>query len=531
MEEILRVNYESYNKVYILYSIIFSINIILWTISTVNYCKSVYSLHYMEENNPDIDLTGISSFEFISSNFMEYSDGMSNLGTTGKIFFDCYEGECHYKKRSTCYRKSCSGSGKKRKCSTISYSCYDYTSYNDHSCSLDCRINEKEKCELYYCNSYYRDYYLDYTSCSRDRDSSEVTKDKSCYADNLVLFWRGLYYERINNTFYGAYTYLNSAVTAKETCPEGKKFCGILDDLGNKLCYPNFENCPINFITLDASKINNYNFLTEEINGKTIYYTNEAIETGKVFGGLFVDSDLLIKYNEEDCEILDEESITQLLQEHKNKLYRESLNFDPYKDNNINQKGKSYLKWCIPGHGKEKNITIIKELYEVYKFNISFNLEVIKPIKKMFINSYFVCLPGFILLLFILIFILCSFYYQNYISIKCEISCFQCRDSHNIIMFIILLISLILITIGSILSIINNKNLSNGKEVEQYIKIFKILSILNIVSFIFFILLILSIVLFGVFLCYCFKGKYFNNNADNNNINVYTERKEVKINN
>lgn len=103
MEEILRVNIESYNKVYILYSIIFSINIILWTISTVNYCKSVYSLDYMEENNPDIDLTGISSFEFISSNFMEYSDGMSNLGTTGKIFFDCYEGECHYKKRSTCY--------------------------------------------------------------------------------------------------------------------------------------------------------------------------------------------------------------------------------------------------------------------------------------------------------------------------------------------------------------------------------------------------------------------------------------------
>ena len=515
MEEILQSKKESYNKVYILYSIIFSINIILWIISTVNYCRSVYSLNYIEENNPDIDLTGISSFEFISRNFMEYSDGMSNLGTTGKIFFDCYEGECYYKKRYSCRKKR-------------NY-CYYHTSYNEHSCSLDCRLNEKEECESHYCKTFYNDYSFYYSSCSRDKDTSEVTKEKSCYADNLVLFWRGLYYERINNTFYGAYTYLNSAVTAKETCPEGKKFCGILDDLGNKLCYPNFENCPINFITLDASKINNYNYLTEEINGKTIYYTNEAIERGKVFGGLFVDSDLLIKYNTEDCEIIDEESTTQLLHEHKNKLYRESLSFDPYEDNSYDKKGISYLKWCIPGHGKEKNITIIKELYEVYKFNISFNLEVIKPIKKMFIISYFVCLPGFILLLFILIFILCSFNSQNDIYKNWNISCFQCSKSCNITMFIFLLISLILITVGSILSIVNIKNLS--KEIEQTKKIFKSLIIINIVSFIFCILLILSVVLFGIFLYYNSRRRYIIYNIDFNDINTYSKTKDVKINN
>ena len=34
------------------------------------------------------------------------------------------------------------------------------------------------------------------------------------------------------------FTYLNSAVPANEDCPPNEHQCGILDDLGNKLCYP-----------------------------------------------------------------------------------------------------------------------------------------------------------------------------------------------------------------------------------------------------------------------------------------------------
>ena len=85
------------------------------------------------------------------------------------------------------------------------------------------------------------------SSCSRDQDTKEIdTVYQSCNADNLVLFWNNSYYRRSNRTDYKRFSYLNSAVTANESCPTGTKVCGILDNLGNKFCYPQFEDCPLN---------------------------------------------------------------------------------------------------------------------------------------------------------------------------------------------------------------------------------------------------------------------------------------------
>lgn len=484
---------------YILFTLVFAIYVTLWVISTINYCRSFYVLKYKEENDPDIDLTGLSDFKFVSlENTLEYSEGMSNLGTTGKIYFDCYEGICHYKKTYSCSKRKCTGSGDDKVCRYVTSTCHDYKSLTDKFCSLDCRINKKKECNINYCQQYYKDYNFDHSKCSRDDDSSDLSSEKSCNADNLILFWRGLYYERTNRTYYGVYKYSNSAILANETCPEGKKMCGILDELGNKLCYPINEICPINFLTLNLSKIQKYNYGIATLNGKIIYYTNEATETGKVVGGLFVDSDLLIKYKKEECEIIDEESISQLLGEHVNKLYRNSLNYNPYEDNNINEKGKSYLKWCIPGHGKEKNINIIKELNEVYKFNISVNKEIIKPIKTLFIASYFVCLPGFIGLFITFIFLL---YFLCKYNINEEYQEFiRCKDCCFLTNFIFLIISVIFIITGSIISIANNKNLSLG-NVKIDDSIFNSLYDINIISFSLFILLFFFM---GFFFLYLF---------------------------
>ena len=52
-------------------------------------------------------------------------------------------------------------------------------------------------------------------------------------------------------------------------------------------------------------------------------------------------------YNIGECQIITTGKISELLNSHKNKLYKNSLNFDPYEDKNIDQKGKAYLKWCI----------------------------------------------------------------------------------------------------------------------------------------------------------------------------------------
>jgi hypothetical protein len=55
---------------------------------------SSYSLKYYEEEDPNIDLTGIKSFHFSRGAIQEYNPDTSNLGTTGKLFYNCYIGSC-----------------------------------------------------------------------------------------------------------------------------------------------------------------------------------------------------------------------------------------------------------------------------------------------------------------------------------------------------------------------------------------------------------------------------------------------------
>ena len=95
------------------------------------------------------------------------------------------------------------------------------------------------------------------------------------------------------------------------------KMCGILDELGNKLCIPKTKDCPINYIKLSNDSLDKkYNYSFSNIGNKSLIYTNEAV-SNKIIGGLYVDSDLLIQYNEKDCEILDTGNINELINENK----------------------------------------------------------------------------------------------------------------------------------------------------------------------------------------------------------------------
>jgi len=246
----------------------------------------------MEENNPDIDLTGIRSFQFSSSlDAYEYKPGMSNLGKTGKLYLDCFIGECITSTEEDCTDSDGNDS-----------TCTEYHHFEDHGCSNECRKTRFYECSKAYCYKY--EGKNEGSICLRDDDDDELTSTNSCNADNLILNWKSLYYSRENATDYGDYTYLNSAVPSNESCPNGKRNCGFLDELGNKLCYPNSESCPINFVTTNLNEISMYSgYYSTNIGDKTIYYTNKAYDK-KVFGGLFVDSDLMINYNDIDCKIL-----------------------------------------------------------------------------------------------------------------------------------------------------------------------------------------------------------------------------------
>ena len=521
MESCLIVHPKAYSKFHVFYTVIFATNIIALCLMTINYCMSSYSLNYYKEEEPNIDLTGVKSFHFSKGAIQEYRPETSNLGTTGKLFYNCFLGTCTFGEDYACTKRVCYQVKKTKYfkvekkskysstdyddddddyyygdddqdeyetvCEDVESTCTDYHTYEDHSCSEECRRSKKSSCGSYYCSSSSNGYYYSSSKCKHEDDSDDYYSPKSCIADNIIYNWRNYYYEKVNASEYGEHTYLDSAVPANETCPRGKKQCGILDNLGNKLCYDNDEECPINHITLKQPN-STLKYKSVVVDGVTIYYTNQANETGRVLGGFYIDSDLLPKYDKEDCEIISTSSISSLLYSHNNQLYRDSIGFNPYKDKSIDKKGKSYLKWCIPGHGKEKNISKIKELRVVLAFNQSQNLQFVKPIKKNYVTFYFVALPGYIGTFLFLLILLCNFHYKNKIDSKLSCKGF---DSKNIVLIIAFTVSFIMIIIGSIISLVYNSQLLAAKESDKQANIFISLYLMNIICFVVNILLIL----------------------------------------
>ena len=485
MDSWLSVHSYTYSKVYLIYGLLFVLNIGGLVIFSIYYCKSNYSLEYLIEDDPDIDLTGLKSFSFEKTNDVEYSLDVSNLGNTGRLFLHCYTGKCHFKKNYRCTETRCTGRGDDEKCREYETICTDTYSEKEYTCSNECRRSKSSSCGRSYCYSTESDYHYDYSSCSSDDNSKNIENPKSCEAENLVLYWGNsswnkLYYRRVNNTEYKTLSYLNSAVTANESCPMGRKMCGILDDLGNKLCYPQYLPCPLNHITTNRSNFNYSNYGSVNLLKKTIFFTNEEPENGKVIGGLFVDSDLLIKYNDEDCEKLEEGTVSTLLDSHPYKLYRNSLSYDPYTNRSSSvQKGKSYLKWCVPGVGKEKNISKIKELKVVFDFNVTTNKNVINPTKTFSTSSYFVSLSGYIGLFFALIIFIRAFYKQNDSDYHFgrKKSCKYCI---NYILLVIIVVSSILVLVGNILACVNIGYITTGNKLDLGTNIFGTLKAFDI---------------------------------------------------
>ena len=274
--------------------------------------------------------------------------------------------------------------------------------------------------------------------------------------------------------------------------------CGILDNLGNKLCLPQNESCPLNYITTNKLDLKYSYYGSANLATKTVYYSNQSTENGKIFGGLFVDSDLLIKYNDEDCEKLEEGTVKSLLDNHPYKLYRKSLSYDPYKKNT---NGKTYLKWCVPGVGKEKNISKIKDLMVEYHYNITTNDDIINPIKTSIATTYFISLPGYIGFFFILIVFILSFFEQNKIhSISSRFRrCYKCYGFFKFLIYIIFASSIVLFIFGTTLACVNIKTLSIGNSLNS--GIITSLKSLNIIVICLNIILFILFLVFIIYLC------------------------------
>ena len=83
-------------------------------------------------------------------------------------------------------------------------------------------------------------------------------------------------------SFFKGYLYfLNNSVLENEECKSGYKKCGKLDDMGNYLCFPENEDCPINDIISSRTRREdlenkNYSFITVNEN-KYLYYSNQEV--------------------------------------------------------------------------------------------------------------------------------------------------------------------------------------------------------------------------------------------------------------
>ena len=117
-----------------------------------------------------------------------------------------------------------------------------------------------------------------------------------------------------NKRTYYNQNYENLLKNSKEPCENNYKKCGILDTLGNIMCIPESDECPINEVIVDLNSKNNeyisrdYKaFHLENLpNGYAIYYTNKAINKEIITKLDFFDSPP--KYISENNFIFDEET-------------------------------------------------------------------------------------------------------------------------------------------------------------------------------------------------------------------------------
>ena len=150
MDSWLSVHSQAYSKVYLIYGLLFALNLGGLAIFSLFYCKSKYSLEYLIEDDPDIDLTGLKSFSFTKESDLEYNLSISNLGTTGRLYLNCYTGECQFEKTYRCKKTRCSGGGEDRHCYSYESTCFDRYSEEEYPCSNQCRKSGLSSCDKDY---------------------------------------------------------------------------------------------------------------------------------------------------------------------------------------------------------------------------------------------------------------------------------------------------------------------------------------------------------------------------------------------
>ena len=274
----------------------------------------------------DIYIDSLIDFAFIEDKTIPEYPNYNILGITGKLMLDCYIGVCSYEKEGFIEIEYCEPGGDD--CETHWEEETFLESTIERSCSEHCYKTGEQNCTCKYHN--------EQGECLRKKDD-EYIEGKICYCNNAVYFWKGKKYYYLNKS----YSYLDDIILKDEACPKRKKNCGIIDGNGNQLCVLNEDDCPLNYIS-DKQSNNNYNSVL--IGNKTFYYGYDSTLKKQLIKGLTIDTDLIPNNNNIANNIIDENTLSSLLEDNKNLFQDVNLGYDPYKINDIDLKGKSYLR-------------------------------------------------------------------------------------------------------------------------------------------------------------------------------------------
>lgn len=423
--------------------------------------------------NPDVSIQTIKEFDLKPNITIDhYKSNMSFLSLTGNVKLSCYSGKCEKFVKKICEREVCYtgddeysfkafDKNKRRlsSCEMVPYDC----SYTEHTPEFKC--SEECSTKYYYpyiCNSCSYKFDSQRGDCSSfSQYNLSINDSIYCLPSNIIFFWKELYYDNISQQ----YSYANDAVLKNETCPDGKKQCGIIDKYGNKLCLPKNEKCPINNISMGYEPPDKaHSYVPIKVGNKTIYYSNDFVEDGRIIKGLYSDSDVNIQFKE-NCSILDTYNLSYFLEENK-KIYE-----DKYISPSMKNNGKSYLKYC---DFKVSNLDLnqLKYDYKLYQFSQNFNTDIYGKLKDKLSNGFFCSFFGCIYLLVYLFFSIWAMIYGK--LNKSSLCCFWCFynsnfDNNDIIDFIVFFIFLIPYIVLSILSTVwSSINLNNLTESNKY---------------------------------------------------------------
>lgn len=102
----------------------------------------------------------------------------------------------------------------------------------------------------------------------------------SSYPSVNINKWRSKKFcsKKYNKNILGYKYFFKNSVGENENCKAGYKKCGKLDDMGNDLCMPEKDPCPINDIIISNEALNNSNITYKmfKMEDKYIYFTNKS---------------------------------------------------------------------------------------------------------------------------------------------------------------------------------------------------------------------------------------------------------------